>query len=66
MGLIRMFEGFILTILQILRKVLIIATILAVLLAGYYLWRNFIKTTQQHTQSAAVTRATKHGIITEQ
>ena len=62
MGLIKMFEAFILTMLQILRKILIIATIVSILVAGYYLWRNFIKDTQKHTKSAAVTRAQKQGL----
>ena len=62
MSLVRMFEAFILTVLQILRKILIVATVLAVLIAGYYLWRNFIKTTQKHSRDAAVTRAQNQGL----
>jgi uncharacterized membrane protein len=62
MGLIKMFKSFILMLAQILKKILILATVIAILAAGYYLWRNFIKDTQKHTKSAAVTRAQKQGL----
>lgn len=56
-------KGFFLRIGQILKKILIAAVVVLILYAGYVAWKKFIKNTQKHTKSAAVTRATKQGII---
>lgn len=56
-------KGFVLMIAQILKKLIIIAIVAMVLIAIYFTWTKFIKKTQKHTKSAAVTRAEKQGII---
>lgn len=55
-------KGFFLRIGQILKKILIAAIVVSILYAGYILWKNFIRKTQEHTTSAAVNRAAKQGI----
>ena len=57
-----MIKGFVMMMAQIIKKLLILAIIAAVACAIYFVWIKFIKTSQKHTKSAAVTRAEKQGI----
>ncbi len=57
-----MIKGFVLMMAQIMKKLIILVIIGAVLCAIYFAWVKFIKTTETHTRSAAVTRAEKQGI----
>ena len=47
---------------QIIKKLLILAVVVAILAAGYFVWIKFIRKAQTHTQSAAVHRTEKQGI----
>ncbi|MDD5599774.1 MAG: hypothetical protein PHV82_17650 [Victivallaceae bacterium] len=58
-------KGFFMRIGQILKKIIIAAIVAGVLYAGYLVWVKFIRQTQKHTKSAAVTRAVKQGVITK-
>jgi hypothetical protein len=62
MGLGHMLKSFILKIVQIAKKLLIIAIIAAILFALYFAWVKLIKKTQYKTKKAAVDRAEKQGI----
>jgi Tfp pilus assembly protein PilE len=52
----------VLKIVQITKKILIVAIIAAILCALYFAWVNLIKKTQYKTKKAAVDRAEKQGI----
>lgn len=55
-------KGFVLMIGQILKKLIIVVILAGLVYAGYIAWGKFIKKTQKHSKSAAVSRAAKQGI----